>query len=732
MADTKRRLIPIFALAAAGAANALVAHADPASASFALTVSRSQARETLLGILDEARASASAPSAEATVELVKLLRSYRSASAPAVLSIGDAPFVPFVISSELPTIWGTPAVPATATSPVVPAQPGLYQSMHDQKLAELLAAIPLDSLLDGFMKMVVDGTATGDLAKTAKEIGPKLARKIIAGGKDASCKLDLSDAIPKKPSLLAQAWVKLTAGWSFPSACHARQVIFASAKAQLIGARKDPTVIASAKASFEEQFPSQFRVGFLQQMAGYKTSFPHIVAQKFQGADDSFWGVNTPLIETEDEHPELVTLADFNSGLRADIEASAALSASADPALRGLAAPLFYAAANRLLVLMGGNQAAWDSKAGAFVPTSGFDPKHPDAAPVLKTVPFGGWSVASSAAGPVMTSWDWANYDPTLTVNPSPMQLFPPEVQLGLNGVATLPAGAVPYETLSDVADTISSLVSFLELTRAGAVFAPHFGDASQIAQILDPTSPILFPRAGRMVAIGTLGGVLKNLVAPAGHVEQVDPGTHDTLGLLFHDQVTLTGRDDGGASIRGIAKVLIAASELRPALGGDADVPPELAQYLPVVDQALQVGAVMLSSNKGQAPDGGFYERYGVPMTTGRSLETAVTGMRALTLAYDQSGGTLLLRLSVKMGWLFLDSLWASGDLPQLIEGAGRQPIDPSVAWDLLRLWRESQKTVRGDLAAELDWAKWDSRFTLLRQKLQSQLGTAQGPSPL
>jgi hypothetical protein len=99
--------------------------------------------------------------------------------------------------------------------------------------------------------------------------------------------------------------------------------------------------------------------------------------------------------------------------------------------------------------------------------------------------------------------------------------------------------------------------------------------------------------------------------------------------------------------------------------------------------------------------------------MEEGLRLSDAVVGMRALTRAYNSSE-MMVLALRIKQGWLFLDRLW----------GAEVQcNVAPSLRWELLNLWEETQRVVRARLnsefAPEVDWGRWESRFMRLRQEL-------------
>src|SRR5271154_5003480 len=98
--------------------------------------------------------------------------------------------------------------------------------------------------------------------------------------------------------------------------------------------------------------------------------------------------------------------------VRMVIRAASLFETSSNPQLKAMSGALFYAAANRLLVLMGGSQAKWDGT--KFVPKSGdaFDPRNPKKAPEFLTERFGGMTATTLAGHVVTSTLDIANYDP--------------------------------------------------------------------------------------------------------------------------------------------------------------------------------------------------------------------------------------------------------------------------------------------------------------------------------
>jgi hypothetical protein len=344
---------------------------------------------------------------------------------------------------------------------------------------------------------------------------------------------------------------------------------------------------------------------------------------------------------------------------------------------------------------------------------------------------FGGWALAAQPPRMVFNNWSWGDYNPTGELAPTPVQLFPEFFSIDGRGNATLESGAHAVESMVDLAEMIDALGEFLRVTRPNAVFGRYFGSEEQMADVLDGTKPMLFPAAGRQVAIGTLAGVLKNLVVEGkGHLEIGQAGNPDAaLGLVFHDRMTLAGRLESAPTVEGVARLLRAAGKLTTILEGDPDVPQELLDYRPQLESALQVGSIILGA-KGQEGDGGFRAKLGIEALSGRQLSDTLDALRALTQAHDRSR-LLIIRVRIGQAWKFLDTLWGNRSIPQLVEGRGGDQIPPGMAWELLTLWDQTQNTIRQDIS-DIDWTVWDLRFNRLREMLMRQLRTAGGLAPL
>src|SRR5262249_54106971 len=140
-----------------------------------------------------------------------------------------------------------------------------------------------------------------------------------------------------------------------------------------------------------------------------------------------------------------------------------------------------------------------------------------------------------------------------------------------------------------------------------------------------------------------------------------------------------------------------------------------------------------------GQDADGRFHERLiaakdggGGDLRSPLSRElmydgfrTQIVGMRALTRAHDDSQ-MLVLRIRIETAWVYLNRMWKDW-------AVSGESLPPSVLWELLTLWDETQPSVRpGAINHGIDWSQWDTRFTELRRQLSAQLDSDQGPAPL
>jgi hypothetical protein len=282
------------------------------------------------------------------------------------------------------------------------------------------------------------------------------------------------------------------------------------------------------------------------------------------------------------------------------------------------------------------------------------------------------------------------------------------------------------------LADLLSGLNEFLIETRPeNGAFARFFGPESQAADLLQPDKPLIFPLEGRTLAIGVLAGALKNMIAPRfGHLvlkQQGDPNFG--LGIEFVEQVDLLKgrRADLPTSTSAVARTLLAAGALRETLRTDPDVPAELQELLPRLDEIQQIGSIYLGA-QAQLGDGGFTRFLGSSSSGDRLALDTVLGIQALTAAWNKSD-LLLLLVRIHQGWLHLENRWNEIE-PLVVAGASirelrERGVSPSELWHWLKLWRMTQAKVRPRLeqgvTPPVSWNSWDERMRALERNLRT-----------
>ena len=383
-----------------------------------------------------------------------------------------------------------------------------------------------------------------------------------------------------------------------------------------------------------------------------------------------------------------------------------------------VAAAMFFAAANRLLILMGGTGLTWDSTQNQFATAPGdtLDPAHPDAAPKLVTDTFGGMGMVQSKTGPAVTPWENAiinGYSPSDKTSPSPLQLFPSSFTLGANDVPVLPDPTKAVESMDDLGVTMSALIDFLNLSKSSGNLGPHFIDADKdpdvSTKIIDPTQPALFPSQGRQLAIGLIAAIVQNMISANGHVQLAsstapNPPTDDhsgVLGIRYFDQINLQTRLDGKVSTAAIASVFGAAARFSTLVGsGDPDVPPELVQFKSTIDQAVAI-TVLSILGRSQQTDGGFVDQFGDPANSPRKLDTQLTVISTLMAVYDQTR-VAADRLTLRQAWEALDRFWPKDPegVPNPVISADGKPdptiadLSPVLAWKAIQFWNQTKSS--------------------------------------
>lgn len=624
------------------------------------------------------------PRPDSTEEIMRLVRSYRhgsgSGSGRTQLPLREAPYVSMLLAEKTPELFAQ-----------------AYDSNYADQYEKNVKNVPLETLHDAFMQLIIDGGAPASIEEQAKSIGKCLARKSLRG-KGPSCQLDPSENT-KSPNYLGLFWAKFTCGWGFlePSPCRTRKWIYDAAKPALISARKDPSVIALVSAEFDKRFPAEFRKAFLEQISDKILRIGILVAAKFSGAVDSLWEAQAPLIEDE---PTALSLHGFAEGLHADIAAASALANTGDPNARGLAGALFYAAANKLLVLTGGTETKMAWPHPAIAPGNVFDPSQPKRAPVFLQERFGGWSVHRGTDGTLFSPWNWGE-------ERTDTRLFPTFFSISGRGIASLPTGAAAEQELDDLAMLLDAVTLFLENTAEGTTLSRHFGEMSQMDQLLEASSPILFPREGRMLAIGVLGGILENLIDPrSGHILIQQPGQ---APLVFRQRVSLDGAIRVPIQTGSIVRIIGAIARIRALMKHDRQIPDSLRTLDGQLDSGIQLAALVLGG-EAQNRDGSFKSEFGdvADEPSMRATMATVRGAQGLSTAYEMSG-MFALKIRLRTAWQYLDRRW------------GVEPLSRADGWRWISLWERSAR-FRAETANEFPWETWRVRMEELRQTLQRE----------
>jgi len=656
-------------------------------------------------------------SADQSDTLALWVQSYRQdPTTTSAESLANGPYIDLLLSSKTTEIY-------TAA----------YSSSYSTLYQKTVENTPLELLFDAFIDSVLDGTAAQNptTRATAKKMGGCLAAKVKAGKAD-SCVLDTDETHTRAPSFFKQAGAKLTCFLTLPTPCWARNIVFNAAKAQLIEARKSPSVQETVAKQFKREFPGQFKTGFFDLIEKIRADLGKFFGGKTLSADHVFWTAKTPLVEQDDRVTHAMTMKQFATSIDSDVLAAAHFSKSPNPAVKSAAAPLLYAAANKLLVLTGGVKAHFDLKKKKFdlgvdTATRSEQSGLPSTIPSFTPENFGGIGAIFSGAQSLLAPWDWSNYDPAQS-----WEIFPAQFVLNGKGEALLPSGVTASESIEDLAILLKASVDFFALTAPGAPLGKYF--SADIAQITDQTSPVIFPTDGRSVAVGAIGAVLQNATDPAhGHLALVDKSsTGGAIQIIFYDQVGAAGRAGNPVPVASVAKLMEAAVDTREGLMADPLVPVKLAAKLPLLNDAIQLGTFSMLSH-GQGADGGFYEFLDLPQSP-RTLKTQVAGLSLLLKYYDVSG-IRLLRINIESAFQFLNRYFQDASLNPSVDTGTTAEL-----WALMRVWDQMQYTLSlTDEAHSSDgwnfnYPLWNARFTALSAKLAQGFANstqaASGPS--
>jgi hypothetical protein len=814
----------------------------------------SELRGSLIGLLNELEREPSVlGESQRDAAILKLLGTYRTQGIPGSATIADSSYLKVIISEVLkqfprpcspedfaerereraggPQSARLAELKAAADSRELSDVEKAELRRLDLRLSELercnaelerrriseVRETPYDVLLDralaAYISVSSDPNADPEVVRLLKPFsaaGPCVAARVIAVG-DAhrlalldpsaprvSCPLDNSSDLPSRGlfakfgglfQLLFTKVVGCPLRIHVPADCKLRKLVFDEAKADLIRARENPAV-----QNFQNtEFNRAVRTGLVTEINARARDYNEDLAAKVGGSVSSLLVPGAPLVERSPEAGETMSLRDLVQGLHADIAAAVLLHRSTDPVARGAAGALLYAAANRALLVVGGERGiigkippeAQDPPAAANAPsvigwmpgvvgsTPGqnprpiydrFDAADPGRIPRLAKEPFGGVGFGLSNGQLVAGPWDFdAGYSPTdcdTSRSPAvckPFRLFPSEFTLSAAGIGGLVPGRptdprAATESLRDLGDFLSVLTYFLKVTGPGGELSRYFVADDQFAVDLgDRTRPALFPKRGRELLYGLAAAALQNLAAPffgnrLGHLEQVGSG------LKFREVISLDPADprmSEPATTIGVSRLLLAAKDFKSLIGDpahpetmDPDLPAALREDLnPIlssVNTALLLGHTLLAGGN-PCPDGGFGSRVSsclpVAGANGRGLEDAVNALRAITVIYNDIEQDVIL-LKIEQAWQYLDGFWRASApnsfVPVEILGLGPQPVQPSRMWPVLALWHDTQIRVRGRLQNRLPWAVWETRMEGLRRRLLDQLASPDGPKPL
>jgi hypothetical protein len=630
-------------------------------------------------------------SASASIERIRaLVESYRIDQGEGFMPLRLAPYPRFLLNAQMGEIY-----------------PALYQSEFDG----FINHIPLEVLFDGVLDLVIKNKVPESMKKDLKQLDQRMAKLALAG-KGEKCALDESDKI-EKVWLISLIALKIDV-FSVNSPCTYRKRLFNAAKEALLAARELPETKKSVAEGAKDQFPEEFRKGFLTKINSTIEHFPELVGEKF-GAGKTvhpIWSEHGSIIESERSFPvrggrRMMSIKSFSQGLLADLFAANALMASNEPLDRSLAAGLFYSVVNRWLLLTGGVQADWDSVKHEMPLAEkgvGMD------VPKFREARFGGWGAESTGFGIAMSPWDWPKYDPSNSTNPTALRIFPTRFEIDSAGVAFVPTAGDAYQTNEDLAYLLFAVSEFLKVTQPGMPLAQFFGGKDQIADLMDPKKPMLFPTDGRLFAVGVLSGVAQNLLNPTiGHVGS----KRDGIPVYFRDHGRFGPLQEKDIDTRGVCSLLVAASKLTKTLSTDPvlDSEKSLQATIPQISQLVQISALVVGREQGY--DGSIPAKM-VSADKTSSLGAQIAAVRVFLAALNGSATPtnatfVMARLVPALSYLFTNSIE--------VLNRDSQASTLEVRMNLLAVWNQSQSALRS-IRPDLPWADWEARVRAVAAK--------------
>ncbi|MGE0616664.1 MAG: hypothetical protein AB7P04_13600 [Bacteriovoracia bacterium] len=703
------------------------------------------------------------------------------------MSIRDAPFPSFLIYALM--------------NPTQPGEKTLWEQIGERTYQDNIRLVdePTDvELMDYFMLAILEGAHLSDqfpksLRPAAKAIGRERAEKVRRAGMPdengvIQCDAELGLAI--KVSIFDKL-VKLL--FKVASDCEMRQIVFKMFHDAVEKERRQtekweretwPAVHAILMERFIETFNYELPHGFFEVLSEFNGHIADFVTEKFvfknlnlppselakqdylkfvepRVAEMAALWRDAPLLEriepgTAPEGFVRMRFSELIAGLRSDLAVAKLMSRGGDPAAAAVAAPLFYASANRFLVMLGSEQVLFHPRtlntAGRIIvknlaefPVLGADKKYQPAykeridhvlTPVFESRLFGGWGLQAGETDFSPWGTDFENYVPEDPDAPSPIRIFPSEFLMTGGARPVAEPGTVYFETLDDMSDLVMGVAEFAEATKADGVFGGHFGSQENFQKavlgFLDkkdkkneqgPASIVVFPDMARQLPYGMLAVALKNLIAPkGGHL-----AGRRGFNLLVREKITAEGRLEEMARVRSLAKFLLAVVRLKKVMQADDNADPKLKAVLSeYVKDFLEFGGATLGAMGQDVYSGGFLRRLqDVPTGTPSDLLDTILALRALTEAHKEMGITLYHPYLFR-GWQYLDGQWGT-----VMDSAQPWIRRATLQTELMNLL-DSSEPIWGGLvqyaenmqgAEKIGQARWRARYGSLRAALAETL---------
>ncbi len=664
------------------------------------------------------------------------------------------------------------------------AYKGIWESMWKsefEKNYEKFVRNPSNEfIMDAFMGEIVKERAFDDptLQKAAKSVGRERAQRILSqkpeqlpsGEVRTVCPLDAESLqkLQRRFGNLREIFLKLGFLFKTNTDCEMRQVAYVILSEQLDeqirpDAQKWTALQKTFETEFMKLFPIEFEKGFVKGLPEKLASIPDLITEKFKGQKDPlFWSDHTPIIEilnvSRSSNVAMMSMKDFTTGFRAEIALAQLLVSSKDPQLRGLAAPLFYSALNRILLFNGGEQLKVQDgqvlpkfEISERVDLTKLAPGETPAAPELAKEAFGGFGFLKDEwLGLKYGSWNLAEY----LSRENALQLIPSVFEISRNEVPVINPTYPPVESLEDVADLLAAMSEFLLATRPGEPLSEFFLPAApkgstaeqelefvagQVSTILDPKQSGFVPDLGRQLAYGVVAALVKNSALNVnGHLDYANFRANVATGgtpIRFYEKINLDGRIEGKTSSLSVAKTLEAVSEVARLATLDTGIPEVALQNLPEVRDAVHFGTTSFVGQAMEPQDGGYRDFLETPQPKGKKLQSTIAALHAITRAF-QSTRVPIMAIYLQSAWRYVDAQWQNARIPNLIQDQSVALAELSLEelatlQELVNLWRISQETWQPMLALtndarwkeQLQHARWKKRFDRLLTDLPVEM---------